>query len=185
MRLTLLAATALAGLLMTQQACARQPADKPSADAEDSSRSPERDDVRQILTVRQDTPAAGGSCSTDPKAALDRTVSATIKAVSNSDANAFLNLIGPDGVDLSGAISHDKLARDFAAKTGRYCDLFSCAGKAGNLHGKFHDGPTDTQYDAKNKRAAVFINANTNDELDLSYKWGAACRWELTAIAIP
>lgn len=186
MRPSLIAITAIAAVLVSQAACAKEPSQEPAAAAQDqASRLPERDDARPLTAFSRADPADAGTCSRDPRAALDGAVSMTIGAIRGNDAEAFLNLIGSDGLDINGTVSRDGLAKQFAARSGRFCDLFACGGRVGDMHAKFHDGPTDIQYDAKNGRAAVFINANTNDELDLSYKWSNSCRWELTAIAVP
>jgi hypothetical protein len=44
----------------------------------------------------------------------------------------------------------------------------------------------DKSMDVKHGVASVFINANSNDELDLSFKWSAEqCRWELNGAGVP
>ncbi len=177
-----LAAATILALLLAQQACGKEPADSRATDTTRPApaRLSERDDSRPQPAMG----AAGGDCSRDLAAALDGAIAETLGAVRSNDPDALLNQIDSGGLDINGTVSRDGLARQFAGRTGRYCDLFSCGGKEGGMHHMFHAGPADKQVDAANGRASVFLNANTNDELDLSYKW-ASCKWWLTAIATP
>ncbi len=132
--------------------------------------------------------AFGATCDRNYDASLDKAVAATITAVASNNSSALLAQVSADGLTFGadGAkIARAALTSDFNAKTGRYCDLFTCAGKAGNLHRLFVAGKVDKQIDAAHATAAVFINANSNNELDLSYKFTAQCKWELNGIAAP
>ena len=178
MRLLIAAAVAL---LLSQQACAKEPS---RASSDDTSRAAasSRSDSRPLAAMGR--AASDGACSRDPASAIDGAVARTLGAVSGNDADALLNQMSPDGVDINGRVSYDGLSQQFANRTGRYCDLFSCGGREGDMHRLFHPGPVDKQVDVANGRASVFVNANTNDEVDLSYKW-SDCKWWLTAIATP
>ncbi len=133
------------------------------------------------------TSACAAPCTADD-ASLDRAVSATLAAVRSNNAGALLDQMSDDGVAFGtdGPLASLKsLSADFAGRSGRYCDLFSCGGQEGNLHRLFEMGQIDKSLDAKHGLAGVTINANSNDELDLSYKFTAQCRWELTGIGFP
>lgn len=138
-----------------------------------------------VLAMSLITQANGQTCDRNYDASLKRTVSSTISAVSGNNPAALLNLISHDGVTIGadGAfVSHAALSSQFANKTGYYCDLFSCGNKAGPLRHFFRSGPTDAQLDERNLRATVFVNANTNDELQLSFSYTTRCKWEITGI---
>lgn len=128
--------------------------------------------------------AFGATCARAPAAELDSAIAQTIAAVQSGNAPAFLNLISDDGVSLpeGGKIAFRSLQSQFDGKSGAFCTLFGCPGKPATLGGKFKRGQIDKQIDEKHGLATVFINANTNDELDLNYKL-RDCRWELTGIA--
>jgi hypothetical protein len=132
--------------------------------------------------------AFGATCDRNYDASLDKAVAATIAAVVSNNSGALLAQVGSDGVTFGadGAkVTRAALTSDFNAKTGRYCDLFTCAGKPGAMHRLFVAGKIDKQIDAAHATAAVFINANSNNELDLSYKFTTQCKWELNGIAAP
>lgn len=133
---------------------------------------------------RMDAAILRAPCPRGPDAAIDDAVQSTLDAVGHDEPQALLKQIGPDGIDINGVVSGDGLTKQFAAHTGRFCDLYACGGRTGDLHHLFHPGPVDKQVDVKNGRAMIFVNANTNDELDLSYVW-SGCAWWLTAIATP
>lgn len=138
-----------------------------------------------VLAMSLITQANGATCDRNYDASLKRAVSSTLSAVSANNPSALLNLISPEGVTIGaeGAfVSHAALSSQFASKTGYYCDLFSCGNKAGQLRRFFRSGPTDAQLDERNLRATVFVNANTNDELQLSFGYTARCKWEITGI---
>ncbi len=138
-----------------------------------------------VLAMSLITHANGATCDRNYDASLKRTVASTLSAVSGNNPTALLSLVSPDGVTIGadGAfVSHAALSSQFAAKTGYYCDLFSCGGKAGQLRHFFRSGPTDAQLDERNLRATVFVNANTNDELQLSFSYSTRCKWEITGI---
>lgn len=124
----------------------------------------------------------------DPAAALDAALAATIAAVRGGDAQALLGRMSAEGVSFGPDAPPTPLAvlrAQFADRGGRYCDVFACNGVEGALHRRFVTGRTDKSVDARRGLALVFINANTDDELDLSYRLGAGCRWELNGIAAP
>jgi hypothetical protein len=138
-----------------------------------------------VLAMSLITQANGATCDRNYDASLKRTVASTLSAVSGNNPSALLNLISPDGVTMGadGAfVSHSALSSQFASKTGYYCDLFSCGGKAGQMRRFFRQGATDAQLDERNLRATVFVNANTNDELQLSLSYSTRCKWEITGI---
>ena len=130
------------------------------------------------------TSACAATCTPDA-VSLDRAISQTLGAVRGNDANALLDQVSRSGVAFGAdgpTVSYKTLSSDFAGRTGRYCDLFSCNGQDGPLHHLFEMGEIGKSLDANHGLAGVTINANTNDELDLSYKFTADCRWELTGI---
>ncbi len=179
MRLSWFTVTAVAAVLISQSACAR-PSDRPAP-----ARLAARDDARPVTALASASPADAVACTRDAASLLDAAIARTLGAVRGNDGEALLDQIGSDGLDINGQVSRDSLSSQFSHHTGRYCDLFSCNGREGDMHRLFHSGPTDKQVDAIRGRASVFINANTNDELDLSYRFGEDCRWQLTAIAAP
>lgn len=133
------------------------------------------------------TSACAQTCTADD-VSLDRAIVATLGAVRGNDAAALLGQMSPDGVAFGTdgpLVSYKTLSANFAGRTGRYCDLFNCGGQEGDMHRLFEMGQIDKSLDAKHGLAGVTINANTNDELDLSYKWSDQCRWELTGIGYP
>ncbi|HVZ29682.1 MAG TPA: hypothetical protein VG839_04770 [Asticcacaulis sp.] len=132
--------------------------------------------------------AFGATCDRNYDASLDKAVAATVASVAGNNASGFLAQVSPDGLSFATdgpKVSYAALSSDFAAKTGRYCDLFTCNGKAGAMHHLFVPGKADKQIDAAHALAAVTINANTNNELDLSYRFTAQCKWELTGLTTP
>lgn len=132
--------------------------------------------------------AFGATCDRNYDASLDKAVAATIGAVAGNNAPAFLAQVSPQGMSFAAdgpKVPFATLSSDFSAKTGRYCDLFTCNGKVGALHHLFVPGKADKQIDATHATATVFLNANTNNELGLSYKFNTQCKWELNGIATP
>lgn len=132
--------------------------------------------------------AFGATCDRNYDASLDKAVAATVAAVASDNAAGFLAQVGPDGLSFATdgpKVSLAALNSDFSGKTGRYCDLFSCGGKVGALHHLFVPGKADKQIDAAHAKALVLINANSNNELDLSYHFTTQCKWELNGIAAP
>ena len=131
---------------------------------------------------------AATSCTPDD-ASLDRAIAATVGAVRGNDPQAFMAQVSREGLAMGTdgpLVSVQALTNQFASRTGRYCDLFNCGGRDGDMHARFQMGPMDKSIDTKHGLASVFINANTDDELDLSYKWSAQqCRWELTGAGVP
>lgn len=130
------------------------------------------------------TTACAATCAPDD-ASLDRAISQTLGAVRGNDANAFLAQLSDRGVAFGSdgdVVSYKDLSADFAGRTGRYCDLFSCNGQEGPLHHLFQMGEIGKALDTDHGLASVSIDANTNDELDLNYRFTADCRWEITGI---
>lgn len=142
-----------------------------------------------VLAATGTAMAACAATCTPDDASLDRAVAATVGAVRSNDPQAFMAVVSRDGLALGTdgpLVSFQALASQFASRTGRFCDIFGCGGQDGNMHAKFQMGPMDKSMDVKHGLASVFINANTNDELDLSFKWSAEqCRWELTGAGVP
>jgi hypothetical protein len=139
-----------------------------------------------VAAMTMITQAYGATCSRDYAASLDGAVRATVSAVRGNDSGALLNQMSRDGVNFGsagGTASYSALTSQFSQRTGRYCDLFSCNGRQGNLHHLFKSGQTDQSIDTKHALANVTINANTNDELDLNYRFTTSCRWELSGIS--
>lgn len=165
-------------LVLTQQACAREPshASAPEPVAAVA--------VSEVASSSATAPKPLAQCTANPAATIDSAIAATLAAVKNNKPADLLAQLAPDGVDINGKVLKAALSREFTARSGHYCDLFACSGKDGPLHRLFKDGKIDKQVDVKNGRASVFVNANSNDELDLSYKW-SGCKWWLTAIATP
>lgn len=138
-----------------------------------------------LLSMTLINQAIGATCDRNYEASLDKAVSATISAVSGNNPGALLNQVGDQGLTFNtdgATVSYDALSAQFSSKTGRYCDLFSCGGKTGDLRRLFKRGKIDTQIDTQHGLATVFVNANTNDELDLSYRFTTKCKWELTGL---
>jgi hypothetical protein len=132
--------------------------------------------------------AFGATCDRNYDASLDKAVAATVGAVAGNNAAGFLAQVSPQGMSFATdgpKVTYAALSSDFNAKTGRYCDLFSCGGKVGAMHHLFVAGKADKQIDAAHGTALVAINANSNNELDLSYRFTTQCKWELTGLATP
>ncbi len=129
--------------------------------------------------------AFGATCARDPAVELDGAIAQTFLAVQRGDPAAFLTIVSRDGVTLNpegGQISYNNLQSQLNSKSGPYCALFTCNGQAGAVGRKFRMGKIDKQIDAAHGLATVYINANTNDELDLNFKL-RDCHWELTGIS--
>jgi hypothetical protein len=140
-----------------------------------------------LATAALSLPACAepAACARDMASLLDGAVNATLKAVSGNDPDALLKLVSDEGVRFGsdGAqVTYRTLQNDFANKTGRYCDLYACDGAEGDLHHLFKDGLSDASLDEAHGLATIYINANSNDELALTFRW-TDCRWELTGIA--
>lgn len=129
--------------------------------------------------------AQPAACARDMASSLDGTVRDTLKAVRGNDPQGLLKLVSDEGVSFGsdGAqVAYRTLQNDFANKTGRYCDLYACNGVEGDLHHLFREGLSDASLDKAHGLATIYINANSNDELALTFRW-TDCRWELTGIA--
>jgi hypothetical protein len=132
--------------------------------------------------------AQAQGCARDPAAGFDAALAVTLGAVRGDDPQALLNQMSAEGVSFGPegeVVSLAELRAQFTRRDGRYCDLFACRGAEGPLHRLFVMGHIDKSVDTKHGLASVFINANSNDELDLSYKLNPSCRWELNGIAAP
>jgi hypothetical protein len=142
-----------------------------------------------ILALALAAPMAQAQgCARDPAAAFNAALAVTIGAVRGNDPQALLNQMSADGVSFGPegeVVSLAELRAQFTRRDGRYCDLFACNGAEGPLHRLFVMGRIDRSVDTKHGLASVFINANSNDELDLSYKLSPSCRWELNGISAP
>ena len=132
--------------------------------------------------------AQAQDCARDAAAGFDAALAVTLGAVRGDDPQALLNQMSADGVSFGaegGVTPLAELRAQFARRDGRYCDLFACHGAEGPLHRLFVMGHIDKSVDTQHGLASVFINANSNDELDLSYKLSPTCRWELNGISAP
>ncbi len=137
-----------------------------------------------LMTVVTHTPLAPCPAA-QMQASLDPAVAQTLTSVRSGNAATLLAQMsragiafGPDGM----LVPYPVLQDQFTKKTGRYCDLFTCKGKAGSLNALFGGGKTDKSIDAKHNRATVVLNGNTQKELDLGYAYTPQCKWELTSI---
>ncbi len=141
-----------------------------------------------LLGLSVVTPASAQTCRPPTLASLDKAIATTVATIKSNDAPGLLQSFSPEGVLFSiegEAVSLKNLSEQFAAKSGRYCDLFTCKGRTGVLRRKFLGTKINRQLDAKHGLASVFINANSTDELDLSYKFTRHCTWVLSGIAAP
>lgn len=132
--------------------------------------------------------ANGMTCDRNFEASLPKAVAATVAAVATNRPDDLLAQISRDGVAFGTdgpLVSYVALRDQFAQKTGRFCDLFECSARPAPWKRLFVMGRIDKQIDATHGLASVFINANSNDELDLSYKYTAQCKWEITGIGVP
>ena len=132
--------------------------------------------------------ANGMTCDRNYDASLGKAVAATVAAVAGNRPDALLAQISRDGVAFGTdgpLVSYIALQDQFRQKTGRFCDLFECGVRAAPWKRLFVMGKIDRQIDAARGMASVFINANTNDELDLSYRFTTQCKWEITGIGVP
>ena len=116
--------------------------------------------------------------------ALDQAVATTLTSVRRLDAAALLAQMSPSGVAFGQGevVPMAVLKADFSHRSGHYCDLFVCKGKAGPMMHLFTGGKTDKSVDARHGRASVVLNGNSQNELDLSYAWSVQCQWQLTAM---
>ncbi len=132
--------------------------------------------------------ANGMTCDRNYDASLAKAVAATVAAVAGNKPDALLAQISHDGVAFGTdgpLVSYVALQDQFQQKTGRFCDLFECGARPAPWKRLFVLGRIDKQIDAAHGMASVFINANSQDELDLSYKFTTQCRWEITGIGVP
>ncbi len=132
--------------------------------------------------------ADGMTCDRNYDASLTRAVAATVAAVAGNRPDVLLSQISREGVAFGTdgpLVSYVALREQFAQKTGRFCDLFECGARPAPWKRLFVMGRIDKQIDAAHGLASVFINANSQDELDLSYKFTTQCRWEITGIGVP
>lgn len=132
--------------------------------------------------------ANGMTCDRNYDASLTKAVTMTVAAVAGNRPDALLAQVSRDGVAFGTdgpLVSFAALRDQFAQKTGRFCDLFECAAKPAPWKRLFVMGRIDKQIDAAHGLASVFINANSQDELDLSYKFTPQCKWEITGIGVP
>lgn len=142
-----------------------------------------------ILALGLLSPAvASAQTCPNPAASLDQAVAKTQSAVRGNDAAAFLTLVGTQGLLLGSEgpqVTKAQLSADFKAKTGAYCELFMCAGKAGRLK-KLLSAPNPSKRLNTARNGNVFgivtlSRGHATDETELSYAL-VSCRWELTAI---
>lgn len=132
--------------------------------------------------------ANGMTCDRNYDASLAKAVATTVAAVSGNKPDVLLAQISRDGVAFGTdgpLVSYVALQDQFRQKSGRFCDLFECGAKPAPWKRYFVMGKIDKQVDAAHGMASVFINANSNNELDLSYKFTAQCMWEITGIGVP
>ncbi|ESQ88235.1 hypothetical protein ABAC460_16375 [Asticcacaulis sp. AC460] len=142
--------------------------------------------VGLLMTLALLGQASAQTCPRDAAAELDAAVAQTLAAVQSGDATALLAVVSDDGLAFNPEgeeVGYRALQTQFTNKSGRFCALFTCNGQRGALGAKFHRGPIDKQIDSRNGLATVFVNANTNDELQLNYRL-RNCRWELTGVAM-
>jgi len=143
--------------------------------------------IAMVFAMGLVTHANGMTCDRNIDASLTKAVAATVAAVAGNRPDALLAQISHDGVAFGTdgpLMSFVALQGQFSAKTGRFCDLFDCGARPAPWKRLFVMGKIDRQVDAAHGLASVFINAN-NDELDLSYKYTAQCKWEITGIGVP
>lgn len=142
--------------------------------------------IAAVVLMSVVTHAAATPCNyAQLQPSLDRAVAETLTNVRSDNAAGLLKQMSHLGVAFGQEgelVPYPLLSEMFSKKTGRYCDLFSCKGKAGNLHDLFGGGPMNKTIDTRHNRASVALNANTQKELDLSYAYTSQCTWELTAI---
>ncbi|ESQ74668.1 hypothetical protein ABAC402_12985 [Asticcacaulis sp. AC402] len=142
--------------------------------------------VGLIMTLALLGQASAQTCPRAAAAELDSAIAQTLAAVQSGDAEGLLGVISDDGVAFNpegSQVGYRALQAEFSNKSGRFCALFTCNGQRGALGTKFQRGQIDKQIDERRGLATVFINANTNDELQLHYKL-RNCRWELTGVAM-
>ena len=141
-----------------------------------------------LMAMSMISHANGATCDRNYDVSLTKAVAATVAAVATDNAPALLNQFSPDGVAFGTdgpLVSLAALREQFTARSGKYCDLFTCGAKPGQLRRLFVMGHVDKQIDAAHGLASVVINANTNDELDLSYRFTGDCKWQITGIGAP
>ncbi len=132
--------------------------------------------------------ANGMTCDRNYDASLAKAVAATVAAVAGDRPDALLAQVSRDGVAFGTdgpLVSFVALQSQFSSKSGRFCDLFACGTTQAPWKRLFVMGKIDKQIDPLHGLASVFINANSNDELDLSYKFTTQCKWEITGIGVP
>jgi len=144
--------------------------------------------IAMILAMGVVSHANGMTCDRNYDASLTKAVAATVAAVAGNKPDVLLSQISRDGVAFGTdgpLVSFVALRDQFAQKTGRFCDLFECGAKPAPWKRLFVMGKIDKQIDTAHGLASVFINANSQDELDLSYKFTTQCKWEITGIGVP
>ena len=144
--------------------------------------------VAMVFAMGMVSHANGMTCDRNYDASLTKALGATVAAVAGNKPDALLAQISPDGVAFGTdgpLVSLVALKAQFAQKTGRFCDLFPCGAKPAPWKRLFVLGKIDKQIDAAHGLASIVINANSQDELDLSYKFTTQCKWEITGIGVP
>ncbi len=144
--------------------------------------------VAIIMAMSMISHANGATCDRNYDVSLTKAIAATVTAVATENGPALLSQFSPDGVAFGTdgpLVSLATLREQFTAKSGKYCDLFVCGARPAQLRRLFVMGHIDKQIDAAHALASVVINANTNDELDLSYRFTGDCKWQITGIGAP
>ena len=143
-----------------------------------------------ITTAHAQTlvPDQSQACQTASLASLDAAIAGTLAAFRSGNAKALLSQFDPRGVQFGSDgqfVSLKALKEDFSRHTGLYCALFTCEGKAGRLGLKGSATRIDRQIDLKHGLGSAFINANSQEELELSYRLTPQCRWVLNGVSVP
>jgi hypothetical protein len=128
------------------------------------------------------------ACTGDYNGPLDVAVAKVSTALSTDKPALLLELVGSQGLTIGQegeAIPKAQLAKEFDAKTGRYCDFFICAGKPGFLRkliiGK-ESRKAVSKVGARLFAVVTLSPGSGTDETELHFVYTDQCVWELTAI---
>ena len=128
------------------------------------------------------------ACAGDYRGPLDLAVTRLVTAIKANNPSGVLALVGSQGLTIGQEgepMTAAQLSADFKARKGRYCDFFTCAGKAGFLRPLIMGPGIRKAISTANGNifAVVTINPGSGtSETELHFRYNAQCKWELTAI---
>ena len=127
------------------------------------------------------------TCASPSQSRLEQAVRQTTQALKANDAQAFLSLIGSQGLTLGEGgrtFSREQLSASFKRHDEVYCGLFSCNGRSGEWRNAMISGSPSVELNLVRGRAfgKAMINPGRQGEAEMDFIYSASCTFELTAL---